>query len=230
MGSETGQDNERPVHRVWVDAFELAQCQVTHGEYAQFLAATDRAEPVQWNDANFSHPRTGGSWRFLGSMRRHIANGSAVCQAAVSLCRRRPNGSGLRAAGSSRRSFPGATSRRRRWRDYASRWKTGPEPVGVAERNAYGLCDIGANVHEWCADWFGADYYAVVAGTQSAGAFDRDAAGFARRVVAALHEGVAVRGAVEHPPRISICRLWISRGVRWLGKSERYLLARIFVL
>jgi len=31
--------------------------------------------------------------------------------------------------------------------------------VGAAERNTYGLCDIGANVHEWCADWFSADYY-----------------------------------------------------------------------
>ena len=29
MGSETGQENERTVHRVWVDAFELAECQLT---------------------------------------------------------------------------------------------------------------------------------------------------------------------------------------------------------
>ena len=28
MGSDTGQDNERPVHRVWVDAFEFAATQV----------------------------------------------------------------------------------------------------------------------------------------------------------------------------------------------------------
>ena len=31
MGSDTGQDNERPVHRVWVDAFEMAECQVAGG-------------------------------------------------------------------------------------------------------------------------------------------------------------------------------------------------------
>ena len=36
MGSETGQDNERPVHRVWIDAFELAVCQVTNAEYTQY--------------------------------------------------------------------------------------------------------------------------------------------------------------------------------------------------
>jgi len=40
MGSEFGQDNERPVHRVWIDAFLLAACQVTNAEYARFLRAT----------------------------------------------------------------------------------------------------------------------------------------------------------------------------------------------
>src|SRR6185295_17621801 len=37
MGCETGRDDEKPVHRVWVDAFELATCQVTNEEYACFL-------------------------------------------------------------------------------------------------------------------------------------------------------------------------------------------------
>jgi formylglycine-generating enzyme required for sulfatase activity len=32
-------------------------------------------------------------------------------------------------------------------------------PVGLDEPNAYGIHDICENVHEWCADWFRADYY-----------------------------------------------------------------------
>ena len=40
MGCESGQDNERPVHRVWVDAFSLAACQVTNAEYVRFLRDT----------------------------------------------------------------------------------------------------------------------------------------------------------------------------------------------
>ena len=44
---------------------------------------------------------------------------------------------------------------------YHGRWKTGPEPDGQSQPNAYGLFEMCENVHEWCSDWFGADYYAV---------------------------------------------------------------------
>ena len=33
MGSDSGQDCERPVRRVWLDAFFLAATQVTNAEY-----------------------------------------------------------------------------------------------------------------------------------------------------------------------------------------------------
>src|SRR5438270_7136869 len=56
MGSESGQDNERPVHRVWVDALLLAARQVTNADYARFLAETDAPHPPNWNDALFNHP------------------------------------------------------------------------------------------------------------------------------------------------------------------------------
>ena len=36
----------------------------------------------------------------------------------------------------------------------------GRAPVGCFEPNGYGLHDTAGNVWEWCADWFGADYYA----------------------------------------------------------------------
>src|ERR1700746_524195 len=57
MGCETGRDDEKPVHRIWVDAFELAANQATNAEYARFLAATSGSPPLHWNDANFNDPQ-----------------------------------------------------------------------------------------------------------------------------------------------------------------------------
>jgi len=57
MGSDAGQDCERPIHRVWVDAFQFAATQVTNSEYARFLSATGTPPPPFWNDQNFNHPQ-----------------------------------------------------------------------------------------------------------------------------------------------------------------------------
>ncbi len=38
MGCDAGQDNEKPVHRVWVDEFLLAACQVTNAETTNDLS------------------------------------------------------------------------------------------------------------------------------------------------------------------------------------------------
>ena len=55
MGCETGRDDEKPVHRVWVDTFKIGAYQVTNAEYAAFLTATKRPPPpVTWDDKNFN--------------------------------------------------------------------------------------------------------------------------------------------------------------------------------
>src|SRR5271163_3618622 len=65
MGSASGQDCERPVHRVWIDSFLLAATQVTNAEFERFLNSTASDPPPFWQDANFNHPQqpvTGVSW------------------------------------------------------------------------------------------------------------------------------------------------------------------------
>jgi formylglycine-generating enzyme len=160
MGSQTGQDNERPVHRVWVETFELARCQVTRAEYAQFLAACKHPQPPNWNDPNFSHPDqpvVATSW----------FDAAAYCQwlsQTTGNCYRLPTEAEWERAargGVEQKQYPWGDDPPESLANYAARWKTGPEPVGRSEKNGYGLCDIGANVHEWCADWFEPDYYAI---------------------------------------------------------------------
>jgi formylglycine-generating enzyme required for sulfatase activity len=164
MGSLTGQDNEQPVHRVWIDAFELAECQVTNAEYAKFLKATNRHQPLHWDDPNFSQPEqpvVAPSWFDAAAYCEWL---NQMCgQSAAAIFRLPTEAEWERAArgGAEQKQFPWGDEAPETLRNYANRWKSGPEPVGRAERNAYGLCDIGANIHEWCADWFGADYYGV---------------------------------------------------------------------
>ena len=45
MGSESGYPNERPVHRVFVEAFALAQHPVTNAQYERFVRDTGRRVP-----------------------------------------------------------------------------------------------------------------------------------------------------------------------------------------
>jgi sulfatase modifying factor 1 len=160
MGSEVGQDNERPVHRVWVDAFQLAACQVTNTDYARFLRATGKLPPPFWDDPNFNDPQqpvVGVSW----------FEAQEYCDwltASTERSYRLPTEAEWeRAARGSAEGalFPWGDAPPESLTNYAARWETGPEPVGQSESNAYGLFDICANVHEWCSDWYDASYYAV---------------------------------------------------------------------
>jgi formylglycine-generating enzyme required for sulfatase activity len=160
MGSESGQDNERPVHRVWIDAFEVAACQVTNADYACFLAATNHRRSLHWNDPNLSHPEqpvVAPSWFDAVAYCEWLSvqTGRSYRLPTESEWERAARG------GLEQKLFPWGDEPLESLANYASRWKTAPEPVGRAEKNAFGLFDVGANVHEWCADWFQADYYSV---------------------------------------------------------------------
>ena len=160
MGSDSGQDNERPVHRVWVDAFQLGDCQVTNVEYAEFLSATGTQAPPFWSDPNLSHllqPVVGISWfeaiHYCDWLRE--VTGKPVRLPSEAEWERAARG------GVEGKLFPLGNDPPESLPGYASRWRDGPEPVAQSPANGFGLYDICANVHEWCSDWYQAGYYAV---------------------------------------------------------------------
>jgi len=160
MGSEAGQENERPVHRVWVDAFYLACRQVTHEDYASFLDATGNKAPPLWDDPNFNHPDqpvVSVSW--FEAVR--------YCEWLSEITARKyrlpTEAEWERAArgGLEGKQFPWGDDPAQSLPDYGKRWIAGPEPVARYQPNGFGLYDISENVHEWCSDWFQPDYYAT---------------------------------------------------------------------
>ena len=51
MGSSNAQDDERPVHRVYVSEFFISRFSVTHDEYARFIQATGQGARAPFSGA-----------------------------------------------------------------------------------------------------------------------------------------------------------------------------------
>jgi formylglycine-generating enzyme len=158
MGCATGRDDEKPVHRVWVDAFELGAYQVRNAEYGHFLLATGAAPPPFWTDENFHHPQmpvVAASWYEATSYCEWLSGltGKSYRLPTEAEWERAARG------GAEGALYPWGNAPPEMVPDYAKRWKRGPEPVGLFEPNAYGLYNVGDNVHEWCADWYDDGYY-----------------------------------------------------------------------
>ena len=160
MGSDSGQDVEAPVHRVWVDLFSIAATQVTVAEYAKFLHATGHTPPPCWEDASFSHPQqpvVAVSWFDCTAYCAWLAGviGHSYRLPTEAEWERAARG------GVEGMAFPWGNDPPASRAGYDARWTTGPERVQQSEPNAYGLFEMCENVHEWCSDWFAPGYYAA---------------------------------------------------------------------
>ena len=159
MGSAEGRANEQPEHPVSIDSFGLAVVPVTRDEYALFLEATGRPPTTHWNDARFGDPQqpvVSTTWFdavdyctwLSGKTDRHY-------RLPTEAERERACRGGVEGA-----NYP--------WGDELPDWMDPhyrgddvekPDLVGADPPNAYGLHNMADLVHEWCADWYAADYY-----------------------------------------------------------------------
>lgn len=163
MGCDEGRDEERPAHRVWVDAFEMAVFQVRNCDFAVFMQATGHSPPPHWNDADFNHPLQPVvavnwieavkycEWLSASAGRRYRLPTEAEWE---------------RAARGGREAllYPWGNEEPQSRSEYRRRWGgevKGPLLAGGGEPNPFGIYDLCENVHEWCADWFDRNYYSA---------------------------------------------------------------------
>jgi formylglycine-generating enzyme len=159
MGSEDGEVEERPIHKVSISSFYLAKYEVTVGQYRTFCEATGRAMPeepkwgwqdhfpivnVNWKDAaaycEWLSKKTGQKFRLPTEAEWEFAarGGKATKK--------------LKFAGSNQIDDVA-------WYDQNA--KKQAHGVGLKKPNELGLYDMTGNVWEWVGDWFNEDYYAT---------------------------------------------------------------------
>jgi formylglycine-generating enzyme required for sulfatase activity len=134
---------------------------VRNRDFRWFLDFTGHPAPPFWSNPDFTHPDqpvVAVSWldacsycQWLSGLtgRNYRLPSEAQWEWAV-----RGGREGFR--------YSWGNERPQDWPDYVRRWSgkvEHPSVVGTEASNPFGLCDIGENIHEWCADWFSKGYY-----------------------------------------------------------------------
>lgn len=181
-----GQDDELPVHTVYLYAFYMDIYEVTNAQYAAFLNAYGKNTDDSGNellniDSSYCLiEQVGGTYRAKSGNKDHPmievswygANAYAEFYG-----KRIPTEAEWEKA-----ARGGLVGKRYSWGDSISHddanygetggkdiW-AGISPVGSFDLNGYGLYDMAGNVWEWCADWFDTSYYANLPPNDSLGA------------------------------------------------------------
>jgi len=145
MGSEAG-PSERPVRRVFLDAYYIDTYEVTNGLYGKFLQATRRHEPRYWKDARVNDPNqpvVGVTW-YDAEAYCHWSGKRLPTEAEWEKAARGTDGR-ISPWGNQWDSARASTS------DGGS-GKLSPVGSYEAGKSPYGAYDMAGNVWEWVAD------------------------------------------------------------------------------
>ncbi len=158
MGKDGSRNDEAPAHPVTVRSFRAAVAPVTNAEYRAYLDTTAAPAPPFVGEERFANPAqpvVGINW----------FDALAYCEWLGS-----ETGIGFRLPTEAEREFAALGGLAEG--DWP--WIGGPHPaVNVIDAmdgphpplaecaNGYGLFCMAENVHEWCSDWYAADYYSV---------------------------------------------------------------------
>jgi formylglycine-generating enzyme required for sulfatase activity len=161
MGSDGTQalEDERPSHRVWLDAYSIDLHEVTTAQYAAFLAADKRAAPWQWETVDLARhgdrPVIGVDWR----------DAEAFC---------RWSGKRLPTEAEWEKAARGTDGRLYPWGNQVPTGELANFALGArfsynqvllpvrsheGGKSPYGLYHMAGNAYEWVQDWYGTNYY-----------------------------------------------------------------------
>jgi formylglycine-generating enzyme required for sulfatase activity len=189
MGAVDAEDDERPVHRVFVSEFFIGRFPVTHDEYARFVHATghpapavrelplitfggrdtifrELAAPYVWENDQ-PPPGQGSHPVVLVRYDDAIAYCHWLSEAIGRLVRLPTEAEWEKAAraGNDGLRYPWGNdidaSHCNFLTDPTVKRQKGTRPTGTYPPNAYGLYDVCGNVWEWVADWYSSDQYGL---------------------------------------------------------------------
>ena len=158
MGSNDGRDDEKPVHRVSLDAYYIDKYEVTIRQYAKFLEARGMSGPPMWTTmdqpVHQKRPVVNVDW----------SDASNYCEWAD---KRLPTEAEWEKAarGTDGRMYPWgndspnplrANYGKEKWNNHAALVPVGQLKDG---ESPYGIYDLAGNVWEWVSDWYDPDYY-----------------------------------------------------------------------
>ncbi|HXI31823.1 MAG TPA: formylglycine-generating enzyme family protein [Vicinamibacterales bacterium] len=187
MGAADAEDDERPVHRVFVSEFFIGRFPVTHDEYARFVRASGHAAPAirdlplvtaGGRDEVFRELALPYTWDGDQPPAGHGSHPVVLItyEDTVAYCRwlseelqrqvRLPTEAEWERAargGVDGYRYPWGNdidpSRCNYLTDASIKRQRGTRPTGTYPPNAFGLYDVCGNVWEWVSDWYSPDYY-----------------------------------------------------------------------
>ena len=179
MGSDKGYyDDEKPIHRVYLDEFMMGKYPVTNEEFKVFVDEGGYTNKEYWTKEGWKWKEkeriSGPRYWHEGKWNRPnfpVVGASWYEAAAYAdwLSKKTGNDYRLPSEAQWEKAARGADGREYPWGDNfdetkcnSSECKLGrTSPVGIfpTDKSPYGCLDMAGNVLEWCSDWFDEDYY-----------------------------------------------------------------------